>query len=193
MQPKISVVVPVYNGEKYIESFIKCIERQKYKNIEIIFVDDGSTDDTLRICKEYSDKDNRYLVFSKKNGGPSSARNVGIENATGEYIVFFDIDDEFSNDILSDNVQMAIENNSDVVLWNFKMVCMDKGNEIIRKIGKSVSASKEEFFNKYFIPVLDNEMFNPPWNKLIKRKVLIDNNIRFEDCFSIYEVILFSY
>ena len=193
MQPKISIIVPVYNGEKYIETFIKCIEHQKYKEFEIIFVDDGSIDNTFNICNEYAKKDNRIHVYHKKNGGPSSARNLGIDRSTGDYVVFFDIDDEFSDDILSDNVQLATDSNADVVMWNFKMICMNNGSEIIRKVGNSVNVSKEEFFSDVLFKVLDNEMFNPPWNKLIKRSVLLENNVRFDERFSIYEDILFSY
>ena len=86
-----------------------------------------------------------------------------------------------------------IQNDSDIVMWNFKMICMDLKQDIIRKIGQSFVGDKDVFFHSFLIPVLDNEMFNPPWNKLIKRQMLIDNNIRFDERFSIYEDILFSY
>ncbi len=193
MEPKVSIVVPVYNGETYISSFIKCINDQKYHNLEVIFVDDGSSDKTPEILDEYAKKDGRFTVIHKANGGPSSARNCGIDRSTGEYIAFFDIDDEFSEYAISDNVQMAIQNDSELVMWNFKMVCLDIQKEYIRKVGNSFSGDAESFFTKYLISVLDNEMFNPPWNKLIKRCVLKDNNIRFNEDYSIYEDILFSY
>ena len=193
MEPKVSIIVPVYNGEKYISTFIRCIDNQKYKNLEVIFVDDGSSDGTPIILDEYAEKYDQITVIHKANGGPSSARNCGIDRSIGEYVAFFDIDDEFSEYIISDNVQMATQNDSDLVMWNFKMVCLDIQKEYIRKVGSSFSGDSESFFTKYLISVLDNEMFNPPWNKLIKRSVLIDNSIRFDEKYSIYEDILFSY
>ncbi len=193
MEPKVSIVVPVYNGEKYISTFIKNIGEQKYRNFEVIFVDDGSVDGTPDILDDYANKDTRIFVVHKKNGGPSSARNCGIDRSTGEFIAFFDIDDKFSDMILYDNVQIALQNNADIVMWNFKMVCLDVQKEFIRKVGNSFNGDADVFFHDYLIPVLDNEMFNPPWNKLIKRSVLIDNDIRFNEKYSIYEDILFSY
>ena len=193
MQPKISIIVPVYNGEKYISAFIRCIEKQHYDNIEVILVDDGSTDKTRDMCLEHVAKDERIVCYSKENAGPSSARNYGIKKATGDYVVFFDIDDEFSDSILSDNIKVATKNDSDVVMWNFKMVCQGIGKEFVRKIGESFNGNSKEFFDRFLIPVLDNEMFNPPWNKMIKRSLLIDNNISFDENYSIYEDILFSY
>ena len=96
---KISIVIPVYNVSKYLSKCIDSIINQKYKNLEIILVDDGSTDDSGNICEEYAKKDNRIKVIHKENGGLSDARNVGIDNATGEYIGFVDSDDWISEDM----------------------------------------------------------------------------------------------
>lgn len=90
---KISVIVPIYNVEKYLENSITHIINQTYTNLEIILVDDGSTDDSGRICDEFAKKDSRIRVIHKENGGSSSARNVGIKEATGDYIGFLDADD----------------------------------------------------------------------------------------------------
>ena len=193
MAPKVSVIVPIYNGEDYIHSFMANIENQHYENFEVIFVDDGSTDNTLSVCEKLEQKNEKIKVIHKNNGGPSSARNVGIDSSTGDYIVFFDIDDEFSDSILSDNVKIAIENDAEVVMWNFRLICLRDGKDSITKIGKNFNGNSIDFFHNYLISVLDNEMFNPPWNKLIKRSVIIDNDIRFDERFSIYEDILFSY
>ncbi len=191
-EPKVSIVVPVYNGIKYIDVFLNCIKRQTYKNVEVIFVDDGSTDGTFEKCRSL-EEDDCIKVFRKENGGPSSARNYGIEKATGDYICFFDIDDEFEENTLKDNVELAVKGNLDVVMWNFRMIILEDGREIVRPTGANFSGNSEEFFNKYLIPVLDNEMFNPPWNKMIRRQLIADNSIHFNASFSIYEDILFSY
>ena len=92
-KPLISIIVPVYNIKEYIERCVKSITDQTYKNLEIILVDDGSTDGTEKILDELAEKDARIKVFHKENGGSSSARNLGITKATGEYIGFADSDD----------------------------------------------------------------------------------------------------
>ncbi|OUQ56652.1 hypothetical protein B5E58_10530, partial [Tyzzerella sp. An114] len=90
---KISVIVPIYNVEKYLNRCVDSIINQTYKNLEIILVDDGSPDNCGKICDEYAKKDNRIKVVHKENGGVSSARNVGLNIATGDYIGFVDGDD----------------------------------------------------------------------------------------------------
>ena len=92
-QPLISVIVPVYNVEEYLPRCLDSIINQTYKNLEILLIDDGATDNSGKICDEYALKDNRIRVFHKENGGVSSARNLGLDNATGEYISFIDSDD----------------------------------------------------------------------------------------------------
>ena len=93
MEDLISVIVPIYNVEKYINRCIDSIIEQTYTNLEIILVDDGSTDNSGSICDEYAKKDNRIKVIHKENGGVSSARNVGLDTAIGQYITFVDSDD----------------------------------------------------------------------------------------------------
>ena len=94
---KISIIVPIYNVEKYIRKCIESIINQTYRNIEIILVDDGSPDNCGKICDEYAKKDSRVKVIHKKNGGLSDARNKGTEVATGEYIMYVDSDDYWIN------------------------------------------------------------------------------------------------
>ena len=89
-RPKISVIVPVYNVEKYLDNCIKSIVRQTYDNLEILLVDDGSKDNSSALCDEWAIRDNRIKVIHKQNGGASSARNAGLDAATGEYIGFVD-------------------------------------------------------------------------------------------------------
>ncbi|KHS57836.1 glycosyl transferase family 2 [Terrisporobacter othiniensis] len=90
---KVSIIVPIFNSEKYLRTSIESILNQSYKNFELILINDGSSDGSLDICKEYIDKDERIVLINKNNEGVSSARNEGIDKSTGKYIVFCDSDD----------------------------------------------------------------------------------------------------
>ncbi len=107
MAVKISLIVPVYNGEKTIEKCINSILNQTYRNIEVIIIDDGSTDNTYEICKNMQNKDNRIQLIKQNNKGPSLARNVGIEYAQGKYIQFVDADDWLEPSIIAECVKFA--------------------------------------------------------------------------------------
>ena len=111
----ISVIVPVYNAEKYLRECLDSIVNQTYKNIEIILVDDGSTDGSGAICDEYADKDVRIKVYHIPNGGASNARNLGIDNADGEYLMFVDSDDIILPYVVERAIKLALEHNADIV------------------------------------------------------------------------------
>lgn len=114
MVPNVSIIVPIYNGELYIKKCIESLLEQTLQNIEIILIDDGSTDNSKEIIDSYSKLDKRIKSIFQKNSGPSTARNIGIKNATGEYITFVDADDWVNKETYSELYDRASENNVDV-------------------------------------------------------------------------------
>lgn len=115
MSELVSIVIPAYNAERYIEKSIKSCINQTYKNIEIIVVNDGSTDNTVKIAQTISRQDNRIKIISTENGGVSKARNIGILNSTGEYLTFLDADDQFSFTALDDMMKIMLTEKADIV------------------------------------------------------------------------------
>lgn len=118
----VSVVVPIYNVEQYLEKCVESICRQTYENLEIILVNDGSPDQCGQMCEEYAKKDNRIKVIHKKNGGLSDARNSGVKLATGKYLLFVDSDDYIAKDLVEKTVTVAEKNNCDMVLYDYYYV-----------------------------------------------------------------------
>ena len=111
---KLSIIVPVYNSEKFLNKCINSLINQTIKNIEIILINDGSSDNSLNICNEFAKKDSRIKVFSQENSGQATARNVGLDNATGEYITFTDADDWVDPDYYEKLLNTALNHNADV-------------------------------------------------------------------------------
>ena len=118
MGPKVSIIVPVYNVEKYLKRCIESLVEQSYLNLEILLVDDGSTDTSLSICTEYKAKDSRIRVYHKENEGLGLTRNYGIERAEGKYLTFVDSDDYLTKDAIEWMVLKALETDADIVIAN---------------------------------------------------------------------------
>ena len=151
---KLSIIVPVYNAEKYIEKCASCILEQSYQNIELILVNDGSKDNSLELCKSIAEKDDRVKVFSKENGGAASARNLGIKNATGDYIGFCDADDFHDKDSFETMIRIMEEQNlptieclSKVYTPEMSLVCKDDDSRSL-KIQTAEEAIREIFLRK---------------------------------------------
>lgn len=140
-EKKVTIIVPVYNVEKYLDRCLTSIVNQTYKNLEILLIDDGSPDNCPIICDEWAKKDNRIRVIHKKNAGLGMARNTGIDNATGEYICFFDSDDYVELDVIEKCYIKAIQFNSDIVTYGFCSV--SSNGEVVKKHIPNV---KKEFF-----------------------------------------------
>ena len=192
MEPLVSIVIPIYNGEKYIESCISSLLNQTHQNLEVILVDDGSQDQSVKVCQQYAQTDNRIKVFCQKNSGVSAARNVGIKHATGKYIMFFDVDDTVEPNVVEDNVKLAEENQADVVMFCFWYYIVDEKRLKENSMEQIFVGSAKEYFDKMLIPTIDNEVFNAPWNKLVRRQLLEDNNLGFDERYTIYEDTIFA-
>lgn len=130
---KVSVIIPIYNGEKYLENTILNYLKQDYLNIEFLLVDDGSMDNSLSICNRLATLDNRIKVIHQENKGVSSARNNGIKHSSGEYICFFDSDDYVDDNMISSMVEVANNTSSDMVSCGIAMELQLKSGEYVRQ------------------------------------------------------------
>ena len=177
--PLVSIIVPIYNAEKYLGKCIDSLVNQTYKNIEIILINDGSTDNSKPIVNKYS-YDSRVKIIHQKNSGVSISRNNGIQVAKGKYIQFTDADDWLDNTMIEKMVYSAEKNNSDIVICGYYNI---KNDNV-----KGVYLSNYDLTFKNLISDDSTKYGGFPWNKLIKKDVitnLYDDNIHF------YENLLF--
>lgn len=168
----ISIIVPIYNVEKYLRKCIESLINQTYKDIEIILIDDGSPDNCGQICDEYVKNDNRIRVVHKKNAGVSEARNDGIKLSKGDYIAFVDSDDYVEKNFIEILYDNAIKNNADVSICNYFLE--NKNRKIRKKIDSDIAKDLEsEDFCKYIIR--KNSFRGLLLNKLFKREIFFEN------------------
>ena len=176
---KISVIVPVYNVEKYLRRCIDSILAQTFSDFELILVDDGSPDNCGKICDEYAVKDHRVHVIHKENGGVSKARNAALDVATGEYICFCDSDDYLKNDYLETLFNTLVETKSDCVSCNCTLVD-DIGEKEVwtwnSKEYRLINPLEKEVFIKDV--VLKNKIIWAMWGRIFKKKIIEENYIR---------------
>ena len=172
---KISVIVPVYNCENYLEESINSILNQTFKDIEIICVDDGSTDNSLSILNNIASNDSRLKVSSQENQGPSTIRNYGLKNALGDYLYFFDADDFLVEDALEKAYSNAIRNDSDIVIFKFDMYrdnrLLEHSSDHIEKQFPNVDFNNFTFNCYDYRKCAFRGSFSP-WLKLYKKEFL---------------------
>lgn len=172
LEPKISVIVSIFNVQNYVEKSIQSICSQTYKNLEILLVDDGSTDNSGKICDNFANKDARIRVIHKKNGGLSSARNEGIKAATGEYIAFVDGDDWIDGDMYEGMMHLIQTYDADIAICNYKEISQ-KG--VMDSSDDKITVFEGRELLKVFIE--EDETYriqNAAWNKLYKRSLMGD-------------------
>lgn len=191
--PKVSVIVPVYNVEKLITRCVDSILGQKYQNLEIILVDDGSTDSCAQICKEYARRSPKVIFLSKKNGGQASARNLGLKHATGDLIGFVDSDDFIDENFYSSLVRVQMETNADIVTCGYALI---KENDLKIQRSDCPECGKIVMLRETEIPLeiaKDKILKTYVWDKLYKRElfenILFPEGHIFEDVQTISNVL----
>lgn len=204
MNKKISVIIPIYNAEKYLRQCLDSVINQSYQNLQIICIDDSSIDSSLSILNEYKEKDNRIEIIHKNNEGVSFARNVGLDIANGEYILFVDSDDWIATDTCIDAVSAMEQNDADIVMWSY---IREQNNESRKKY---IYDSRQIFekndilkkLHRRMIGLYKEELRQPEnadalctvWGKLYRRNIIEEQKIRFQDIrkFGTYEDGLFN-
>ena len=182
MAPLFSIIIPVYNSGNTIERCIESIIYQKFTNWEIILIDDGSTDNSSVICKRYAMNDSRIQYLYKTNGGVSSARNLGLDNATGTWITFIDSDDTIAQDYFSlsnlEEVDLAIQR------WRFS-----KDKDSIEPLDSGVY--KDSYCKNFMQSNLHKDIMRCAWAKFLKKTIIEKNNIRFDSNIKLGEDTIF--
>lgn len=195
---KLSIIIPIYNASKYLKSTLNSISKQTYRNIEVLLIDDGSIDDSAKLCLEMTEKDNRFKYYKTENGGPSKARNLGIKLAQGEYIGFCDSDDLLNSSMYEILINYLETSNADLVLCdiyserdnkNFGFPWKDKAifleNDIYKKVIAAMIGKLSE----------DDEI-TPVWGSVVrgvyKREIIVKNSISFPEDIYFAEDLIFS-
>ena len=176
--PTISVIVPVYNAEQYLPRCIESVLAQTFVDWEMLLIDDGSTDASGSICDEYAAKDERIRVFHKENGGVSSARNLGLDNAQGEWITFVD-----SDDYIEENYLKSFEGNldADLVVGNIQMIRKQE----VEEVGSHISPGYYNDIKSEVANCLTNLCFLAPWGKMFRRTLVL--GLHFDESMCISE------
>lgn len=171
MNPTISVIIPVYNAEKYVSRCIASVQAQTFSDWQMIIVDDGSKDKSLEICQKYAGADNRIHVIHQENAGPGIARNVGLEYANGKYVVFIDSDDYIEKDYF----KLLSEHDEDVVYIDVRNV--DEDGRVLKE--EYMSSNKRLSLDSILRSQMTGKISWGGWRKCFKARVLQENHIRY--------------
>lgn len=169
INPLISIIVPFYNQEQYLERCINSILNQTYKNLQIILIDDGSTDSSFSICENYKLSDNRIILIKQNNQGVSSARNKGLSLATGDFITFVDGDDWIDINTYEKAIHCYKTTNADVICWGVKCI---KDNKVVLIQNRATSL----FSQNPILELSEIPNYRSIWNKLIKKEIALRNS-----------------
>lgn len=180
MNPLISIIVPIYNVEKWLTKCLSSIKKQTYQNIEVLLIDDGSKDNSPQICERYSKTDFRFKYYKKRNGGLSDARNYGIDRANGEYLAFIDSDDYVSVNYIEVLYEQLVSSKAEVAICGFNRV-NEKGY-LLDSINLDVTSKKVLSGDEVITLSFDSENYGwalaCAWNKLYKKELF--ESLRFE-------------
>lgn len=189
----ISVIVPIYNAEKYLTSCVDSIINQTYKNLEIILVNDGSSDKSSVICDDLAQKDNRVKVVHKQNEGLVRARKIGIQLAKGDYIAYVDNDDLLEAEMYETMVDALKYTGADIIIAGYKEQLNDNSTEIIKNTISPGVYSDQKLVDEVFTKMLYNSNFSQfgistyLWNKLFKKDIIYKNQMNVDDRISLGE------
>lgn len=188
----VSIIIPMYNAERTLQRCLNSICNQEYSNIEIILVNDGSTDQTLFLCDKIQENDSRVIIVNKENGGVASARNAGIEKSTGQYILFVDCDDYIELDTISKIMPLSEENNLDMVIFGIQMDYVDEKYSVQKKYNEELCAFDAKSIQKVVFESCFNGLLYSPCNKLYCADIIKKEKIFFENNEEPIEDILFN-
>lgn len=194
MRNTVSIIIPVYNVEHYLCNTIDSVLSQTYKNIEIILVNDGSTDKSGEICDLYAERDSKVKCYHLENKGVSFARNYGMNKANGEFIMFVDSDDTIEVDTIYKVVRTLLSDDSDIALFGMKFEYIKNGicyKSVKKSIEKSMVLNSNNFSDSFF-DLFSHNYLSSACNKIFKRKIVEENNIKFNPEISKFEDLLFS-
>jgi glycosyltransferase involved in cell wall biosynthesis len=186
-QPLVSVVVPVYNADKYLKKCLYSITKQEYPNLEVILVNDGSTDESRQIIERHALKDSRFIVIDQKNGGVSSARNTGISLAKGEYITFIDADDLIHKEFISNLANDLIEKKADIVTTNKQIFSMSDSEFLTTPLSHDMAI--QEYAPMRALEYLYSGSLEKGHNgvQMFRRCLINDNNLLYDTTMKIGE------
>lgn len=180
---KVSIIIPIYNAEKYIENCLESIINQSLREIEIIIINDGSTDKSKSIVEEYLEKDSRIKLINQKNLGASAARNIGIKESIGEYIGFVDIDDYIETDMYYKMYKTAISAKCDIVICGFVEERKENNTNYNNGLFNNQYLENDNIKKEYLNNIVNDKALGylPIWNKIFKRELIIKNNIKIKE------------
>ncbi|PLS01116.1 glycosyltransferase family 2 protein [Neobacillus cucumis] len=191
--PKISIIVPIYQVEQYLDRCIQSVLNQSFKDFELILVDNGSTDGSSEICNKYGEKDERIKYLQKKHGSIASGRNYGLKHAIGEFIQFLDADDWLTSDMLQKMYDTLLHSHSDLVTCGYQKMYV---NELAKEYFVHCEVEDQTYNKKEFLTICakycENFILYFVWNKLYRAEIIRNNRIRFDESITRSEDVLFN-
>lgn len=199
----ISIIIPVYNAEKFLKKSIESVINQSYENIELILINDGSTDSSEMICDKYAVADNRIKLISQKNSGPAAARNMGLRHVTGDFVFFLDADDFIEKNTIKILAEKYNEYQVDLVMANFSKLenngeiikqraSFRPDNELFKHRMKELLKTDIVDYVRHFLKHPSNHLISYCWARLYKISIIRENNIFFNENMRLFEDFVFN-